>query len=532
MEHEGDEVYELLNSMDLLQYYDAFRREGFEHLESVAGIQESDFEALGVKRGHRRLIHRKALQLVSPQRHTHDLPPISSPMLAAHLMRVGQFSEEHTASPVVEESKPLTTHLRWQHPQATVTNQDHQRTEFQQHANLVPTQHHYTHDMVYHQRSLPNAQQSSQRQQTPFAPPLPQQSQQLQQYSLHTQSQGVAFSREPIDIPSRETSGLRTHLQNPSAHISRLQPPAPLQLQLSKSPPADTVSSGSVLNILTSHPQQHNRSPNQQQHFLKNMSASTDASSPRGPQDTATPIHLESYSQPATVSNVMRRSSIRQRSRGQSMSSALPMTSTSTNAARRRSSRADSRVPYARPEVESQEPKSPRTVQRNTPPQSPRRTYRRHPKKDPNAPEKWRSAYQLFRDDVNHELYGNDIPFSEMSRIHSKRWAELGDETREMYFQRSKSDKKEYLGKMAVYRQTPEFKQYEEYLEKFYQQESAVNRVGRPRGARSVRSKGRGKGKDPESDPVAEAYDEMQDTIAGATDPEHMSTSSLSSPDP
>ncbi|KAJ2080485.1 hypothetical protein H4R24_003051 [Coemansia sp. RSA 988] len=249
--------------------------------------------------------------------------------------------------------------------------------------------------------------------------------------------------------------------------------------------------------------------------------------------DATISIRQESYDQPATIASVVRRSSIRQRPRGQSISSTPGTSSTTANVAKRRGSRADPRLPYARPEVDPQEPKSPRPVQQNTSPQSPRRTYRRHPKKDPNAPEKWRSAYQLFRDDVNHELHGSDIPFSEMSKIHSKRWAELGDETREMYFQRSKSDKEEYLGNMAVYRQTPEFKQYEEYLEKFYQQESAVNRVGRPRGARSVRGKGRGKGKDLDSDTVLEPYEETPDSMVNATDPERMSTSSsLSSPGP
>ncbi|KAJ2467158.1 hypothetical protein GGI02_004126, partial [Coemansia sp. RSA 2322] len=54
MDHRGDELYEFLHSIDMLQYYDSFRREGFERLESIAEIQETDFEELGVKRGHRR----------------------------------------------------------------------------------------------------------------------------------------------------------------------------------------------------------------------------------------------------------------------------------------------------------------------------------------------------------------------------------------------------------------------------------------------------------------------------------------------
>ncbi|KAI8320751.1 HMG-box [Martensiomyces pterosporus] len=159
-----------------------------------------------------------------------------------------------------------------------------------------------------------------------------------------------------------------------------------------------------------------------------------------------------------------------------------------SSSSRRRSSRSDPRSPYARPSTDPQSPQSPKSP---ASPQSPKRTYRRHPKKDPNAPEKWRSAYQLFRDDVNRELHGQEIPFSEMSKIHSRKWAELDEEKKEVYFERSRSDKAEYQRKMAIYEQTPEYRQYEEYLEKFYKQDSTVKRVGRPKGTRTSKSKGK-----------------------------------------
>ncbi|KAJ1822256.1 hypothetical protein LPJ60_002122 [Coemansia sp. RSA 2675] len=115
------------------------------------------------------------------------------------------------------------------------------------------------------------------------------------------------------------------------------------------------------------------------------------------------------------------------------------------------------RSPYSRPPTES-DPQTPRSPKSPVSPQSPKRTYRRHPKKDPNAPEKWRSAYQLFRDDVNRELQGQDIPFSEMSKIHSKRWSQLNGDERATYVERSKVDKQEYKQKMELYEQTLEFK--------------------------------------------------------------------------
>ncbi|KAJ1872788.1 hypothetical protein LPJ55_002784 [Coemansia sp. RSA 990] len=58
MERQSTELHELLNAVDMMQYYDAFKREGFERLEAIVDIQESDFEAMGVKRGHRRVTFR------------------------------------------------------------------------------------------------------------------------------------------------------------------------------------------------------------------------------------------------------------------------------------------------------------------------------------------------------------------------------------------------------------------------------------------------------------------------------------------
>ncbi|KAJ1964475.1 hypothetical protein GGI12_001395 [Dipsacomyces acuminosporus] len=42
---------------------------------------------------------------------------------------------------------------------------------------------------------------------------------------------------------------------------------------------------------------------------------------------------------------------------------------------------------------------------------------------------------------------------------------------------------------MVIYKQTPEYQQYEQYLDKFYKLESTVNRVGRPKGTRPSRAK-------------------------------------------
>ncbi|KAJ1815274.1 hypothetical protein LPJ56_004618, partial [Coemansia sp. RSA 2599] len=248
----------------------------------------------------------------------------------------------------------------------------------------------------------------------------------------------------------------------------------------------------------------------------KSVSASTEDPSPQRTRAPESPFS-GTYQHTPPISSIMRSPTMRQRQRGQSMSSV-------TTSGRRRDSRSEHKLPYSRPTGDTQSPKSPQAQVSSAIAQSPRRTYRRHPKKDPNAPEKWRSAYQLFRDDVNRELHGQDIPFSEMSKIHSKRWAELGDEKRTVYFERSRQDKEEYAAKMAVYEKTPEFRQYSEYLDKFYKQESTVNRVGRPKGTKS--SKARGKGPDVS---MSEDYDYENSPSIGAAKP---SASASSSPPP
>ncbi|KAJ1915387.1 hypothetical protein H4219_004352 [Mycoemilia scoparia] len=110
----------------------------------------------------------------------------------------------------------------------------------------------------------------------------------------------------------------------------------------------------------------------------------------------------------------------------------------------------------------------------------------RHPKKDVNAPEKWKSAYQMFRDDLNRELADRNLDFVEMSKLHSEKWANLTPERRKWYEDRAKEAKDEYDRQMNIYRQTESYKQYQKYLDHFYAQEDTVGRVGRPKGRKNM----------------------------------------------
>ncbi|KAJ2277008.1 hypothetical protein J3F81_001123 [Coemansia sp. RSA 371] len=505
MERQHSEIHDLLDALDLLQYHDAFRREGFERLESIVDIQESDFEAMGVKRGHRRLIHRRAMELVNPTRFSRDLPPISSPLLTAHLMH--QTSFDHAVSPALEETEPLTAYLYRQAPPTPNVQQPLHRPPAEQGA--AASGHSYYTTSPYQYRGYATASQHQQ-----------------QSGLAYPHRHATPFGKDHADEAPRPTSSSAVQLSRGNVAPARSHPT--IHMRPSKSPPVMGSTTGNVPRISTNISQHIDLAQRQHSYTQSGAyathpaSASTDTSSPHRLHNSAIPPHPASNQQPQVLAG--RRPLVKQRPRGQSISSLPPVASTSATS-RRRGSRADPRSPYMRPAAD---PQSPQTLPQHVSPQSPRRTYRRHPKKDPNAPEKWRSAYQLFRDDVNQELHGQDIQFSEMSKIHSKRWAELSDDTRNMYFQKSKSDKEEYLQRMLVYERTPEYKQYEEYLDTFYQQDSTVNRVGRPKGAKSSKPKG----KSAEYESQRGGYNQTQ---SPETDDKHsgtMSTTPPSSPSP
>ncbi|KAJ1993845.1 hypothetical protein EDC05_002006 [Coemansia umbellata] len=546
MDSQKEEVYEFLKRIDMLQYHDAFCREGFECIESIADIQESDFEVLGVKRGHRRFIQRRALEIINPVRYSRDLPPITSPIPAAQ--QVHQTSlEHHGPSLSLEETEPLTAYLHRPHPQHLIIQKGPYNSPGEQRLQqLQPQPQHVSpgpaqqYSPVYpsylrnysphhrHQHQAPTmsveqpqrniSQQQSIHPTSPFSPrqtiPFPMPAAEAtvgQPPSMHTDSPAPGASTssarpqpKPLQPPAQHKQQQQSSDQ-PSLPVASPTKPARRSIHgVTKVPHVTTYVSPEQMAFTQqhhSHPHSRQQQPQSTSYSHQPTSASTDASSPRRQHTSPTSPFSGPYQQQQqqhsipSIANVIRIPSMRQRTRGQSMASNTSAGTTAQAAAssnRRRSSRADPRSPYSRPTAIPQSPHSPPSPQSPTSPQSPRRTYRRHPKKDPNAPEKWRSAYQLFRDDVNRELHGQDIPFSEMSKIHSKRWAELSPEMSEMYYQRSKSDKEEYLRKMAVYEQTLEYKQYEEYLEKFFKQDSTVNRVGRPKGTRSSSSKGKG----------------------------------------
>ncbi|PVZ97596.1 hypothetical protein BB558_004587 [Smittium angustum] len=117
-----------------------------------------------------------------------------------------------------------------------------------------------------------------------------------------------------------------------------------------------------------------------------------------------------------------------------------------------------------------------------------KRKYKKHPKKDPNAPEKWKSAYQLFRDDINKTIDIKKYSFVDLSKIHSEQWSGLNPQRKKHYEDLAKTAKIDYEKQMNIYRKSKQFKDYEDYLAQFYAQEDTVGRVGRPKGKKTSNS--------------------------------------------
>ncbi|KAJ1952824.1 hypothetical protein EC988_003343, partial [Linderina pennispora] len=191
---------------------------------------------------------------------------------------------------------------------------------------------------------------------------------------------------------------------------------------------------------------------------------------------------------------VITTSQLSPRPRGLSSASSAPSRTTRS----RHSSHVSTASPYRRPGVDPHSPRLPTSetsypqTRQGRSPQSPgssKRKYKRHPKKDIHGPAKWRSAYQLFRDDIYQELQGQGIEFGNMSKIQSERWRALDAESKERYEERVRQDKARYEQQMEAYMQTPEYHAYQAYLERFHAQENTVNRVGRPRGRTNSRSR-------------------------------------------
>ncbi|KAF1954019.1 hypothetical protein CC80DRAFT_136122 [Byssothecium circinans] len=98
---------------------------------------------------------------------------------------------------------------------------------------------------------------------------------------------------------------------------------------------------------------------------------------------------------------------------------------------------------------------------------STKRKYRRHPKPDEHAPERPPSAYVIFSNQVRETLKGQDLSFTEIAKVVGERWQVLPAEPREACERQANRAKEKYYATLAEYKKTPQYEEYQKYLEEF-----------------------------------------------------------------
>ncbi|KAL7961441.1 hypothetical protein V8C34DRAFT_12604 [Trichoderma compactum] len=106
----------------------------------------------------------------------------------------------------------------------------------------------------------------------------------------------------------------------------------------------------------------------------------------------------------------------------------------------------------------------------------PKRKYRRHPKPDENAPERPMSAYVLFSNKLRENLKGDrSLSFTEIAKLVGENWQSLPLAEREIYEAQARASKERFYREMAIYKETPEYRKYLEYLEEFNEKQAKPN---------------------------------------------------------
>jgi len=102
-----------------------------------------------------------------------------------------------------------------------------------------------------------------------------------------------------------------------------------------------------------------------------------------------------------------------------------------------------------------------------------KRKYRRHPKHDENAPERPPSAYVLFSNKMREELKGRNLTFTEIAKLVGENWQNLSQHEKEPFESEAQAIKDKYHRDLAEYKKTPQYRQYNAYLQEFKAKHSA-----------------------------------------------------------
>lgn len=93
-----------------------------------------------------------------------------------------------------------------------------------------------------------------------------------------------------------------------------------------------------------------------------------------------------------------------------------------------------------------------------------KRKYRRHAKPDRNSPIKPPSAYIMFSNDARTELKNQNLSFAELAKIVGDQWKNLSHIEKQAYERMAMRAKDEYLASLEQYRQTSNYKRYQDIL--------------------------------------------------------------------
>ncbi|KAG0745386.1 hypothetical protein G6F16_002609 [Rhizopus arrhizus] len=141
---------------------------------------------------------------------------------------------------------------------------------------------------------------------------------------------------------------------------------------------------------------------------------------------------------------------------------------------------------------------------------APKRKYRRHAKPDRNAPIKPPSAYVMFSNDARAKLKNQNLSFAELAKVVGDQWKNLSYYEKQAYERKATRAKDEYLAALEHYRQTNEYKKYQEYLKDFKAKQENSNRM-------IEKARKRAKQKSPGSGSLADASSNGNSTGNGSS---------------
>ncbi|KAI9676233.1 MAG: hypothetical protein M1829_003062 [Trizodia sp. TS-e1964] len=95
-------------------------------------------------------------------------------------------------------------------------------------------------------------------------------------------------------------------------------------------------------------------------------------------------------------------------------------------------------------------------------------------KADENAPERPRSAYVIFSNKSREDLKGTNLAFTDIARVVGQRWQLLSPEQKRGYEALATASKERYAVLLEAYKQTPQYADFQKYLEEFRAKEAAA----------------------------------------------------------